>query len=281
MDPLICKALGLSDAPWPPDDLTLVGLTADEATPDRVEAAVLERMERLRVYQLTHPEPVTEAMNRLARALDALTGPAEPPAEPDPEPPPFEPSPLIEFPSRRTVSRPAPVRKQPHPPAVRPKPPPWPVRPGRERFYELARQRRLLRAWDGVGALLTEPNVRPTTRLGWVEAVAHLQSIALLDRGELATNSVFALARNGHGTQALIELTVLKRKTLADAWRMGRESLVEVIHRSRRRVGRRMPWHHVGRWLRRGQHAPEVIAALIGGTALIIAMMKLIHQNTG
>ena len=123
--------------------------------------------------------------------------------------------------------------------------------------------------------MLAEPTVHPTTRIAWIEAVANLQSIAVLDHGELAGNSVLALARTGGGTQSLTELTVLKRKSLADAWRTGRDTLIHVVKRSRCNVGRRMPWHHAARWLRRGQHAPEFAAALVGGAALILALVKL------
>src|SRR4051812_48324730 len=76
MDPLIRGALGIGDAPWPPDYATLLGLNPAEASVDEVEAAVLERMERLRQYQIRLPEPVTEAMNLLARALDDITSPS-------------------------------------------------------------------------------------------------------------------------------------------------------------------------------------------------------------
>jgi hypothetical protein len=74
---IIRSVLELSaGSPWPPDHLTLVGLSKAEATPARVESAVMERMGRLRNYQLAHPDEVTEAMNRLARAMVELTRPA-------------------------------------------------------------------------------------------------------------------------------------------------------------------------------------------------------------
>ena len=46
--------------------------------PTLVEAVVMQRMERLRTYQLAHPDEVTEAMNLLAWALVELTRPAPP-----------------------------------------------------------------------------------------------------------------------------------------------------------------------------------------------------------
>src|SRR5262245_18890381 len=73
MKPFVRSALGLTDsAPWPPDYHTLLGLTPETASPEAVELAVLDRMERLRAYQLAHPDEVTEAMNLLARALGEL-----------------------------------------------------------------------------------------------------------------------------------------------------------------------------------------------------------------
>src|SRR4051812_45940295 len=73
---LICSWLGLSSATWPPDHYRLLGLTPGAVDPGRVEQLVQERMERVRRYQLTHPELATEAMTRLAQALNCLTDPA-------------------------------------------------------------------------------------------------------------------------------------------------------------------------------------------------------------
>lgn len=72
---LICSCLQLSADHWPPDHYTLLGLDPREVEPARIEHSVQERMERLRRYQLTHAEQVTEGMNRLAQALVCLTDP--------------------------------------------------------------------------------------------------------------------------------------------------------------------------------------------------------------
>jgi len=72
---LICSCLGLSLSRWPPDYYTLLGLEPGEVDAGRLEEHVQERMERLRRYQLTHPEEATEGMNRLAQALVCLTDP--------------------------------------------------------------------------------------------------------------------------------------------------------------------------------------------------------------
>ena len=73
---LIRSWLQLPAGDWPPDHYTLLGLEAGESDVARIEQQVYERMEHVRRYQLTHPEPATEAMNRLAQALVCLTDPA-------------------------------------------------------------------------------------------------------------------------------------------------------------------------------------------------------------
>ncbi len=76
MNDLIRSVLELPPgSPWPPDHRALLGLSDTDTTPAIVEAAVLQRMERLRNYQLAHPDEVTDAMNRLARALVELSRP--------------------------------------------------------------------------------------------------------------------------------------------------------------------------------------------------------------
>jgi hypothetical protein len=72
---LICSWLALPEGEWPPDHFRLLGLTPDEATPERVEQQVHQRLEMVRQYQLLHPELVTEAMNRLAQAYLCLSDP--------------------------------------------------------------------------------------------------------------------------------------------------------------------------------------------------------------
>src|SRR5262245_20140855 len=72
---LISTWLDLPAEPWPPDHYTLLGLPPGEADPARVERHVQERLERVRQFQLAHPEQATEAMNRLAQAFVCLTDP--------------------------------------------------------------------------------------------------------------------------------------------------------------------------------------------------------------
>jgi hypothetical protein len=73
---LICAWLQLPSEEWPPDHYTLLGLKPREDDVGVIEQQVHTRMETVRRYQLLHPEPATEAMNRLAQALVCLTDPA-------------------------------------------------------------------------------------------------------------------------------------------------------------------------------------------------------------
>jgi len=73
---LICTWLEIADAVWPPDHYRLLGLEPGETSIERIEEQVHRRLESVRRYQLTHPDLVTEAMNRLAQAFVCLTDPA-------------------------------------------------------------------------------------------------------------------------------------------------------------------------------------------------------------
>ena len=70
---LVCSWLGLPAGCWPPDHYALLGIDRSEMDARRIEERVHERLMRLRHHQLNHPEEVTEAMNRLARAFACLT----------------------------------------------------------------------------------------------------------------------------------------------------------------------------------------------------------------
>jgi len=72
---LIQSWLQLPPGNWPPDHYTLLGVAPGEGDVARIEQQVYERMQRVRSYQLTHPELATDAMNCLAQALVCLTDP--------------------------------------------------------------------------------------------------------------------------------------------------------------------------------------------------------------
>ena len=73
---MLSKWLDLPTTPWPPDHYALLGLQPGQGETDEIELRVLERMEKLRRYQLIEPERATEGMNLLAQAMICLTDPA-------------------------------------------------------------------------------------------------------------------------------------------------------------------------------------------------------------
>lgn len=98
---LLCNWFGLPADAWPPDHYRLLGLPPGEADVALIEQRVHQRLDEVRRYQVRHPEPATEAMNRLAQAFVCLTdttqkrrydeglfGPSHPAPLPPPPPPP-------------------------------------------------------------------------------------------------------------------------------------------------------------------------------------------------
>lgn len=122
---MICGWLGLPPGGWPPDHYALLGLQPGTTDLALIEQCVHDRLDTVRRYQLSHPEPATEAMNRLAQALVCLSSPAEKkvydarllgrsltvltPPEPEPRP-------LV--PSAETAPPPPPVPAAPTPPPI-------------------------------------------------------------------------------------------------------------------------------------------------------------------
>jgi hypothetical protein len=72
---MICTWLGLPTPQWPPDHYALLGLPPGENNVQVIEQHVHDRLAKVRCYQISHPEPATEAMNRLAQAFMCLTDP--------------------------------------------------------------------------------------------------------------------------------------------------------------------------------------------------------------
>lgn len=70
---LICGWLGLAAGDWPPNHYALLGLEPGETDIALIEQQVHERVRLLRSYQLSNPEAVTAAMNRIAQAFTCLT----------------------------------------------------------------------------------------------------------------------------------------------------------------------------------------------------------------
>ena len=73
---LIRVWLNLPVGSWPPDHYQLLGLKRGESDPVVIERHAQQRLDKIHCYQLAHPEPATEALNRLAQAYLCLTEPA-------------------------------------------------------------------------------------------------------------------------------------------------------------------------------------------------------------
>jgi hypothetical protein len=294
MHAFVREALGLTlQEPWPPDYYTLLGLATDDVTPERVEAAVLERMERLRAYQLAHPEPVTEAMNLLANALVCLTDPMARQAydaglaAPGPEGPvalPLQPLADVERPRRRKRKR---RRTSGGPPRLPIGQVPVHLAAGdgavprepRDRVRRLVAVRRLLDAWDVVGTLLAIPDLAISRRVEAVEVVAALRRVAVYGEQHLDEEgpggAVFGLARSHPVVSTLVEMSEGRRELLSADWRAGRQVVIEAYWRARAGVGRRGEWHRLRRQLARSRrHAPEFILAGCVAVAIPVALVR-------
>jgi hypothetical protein len=275
---LICSVLGLPPGRWPPDHYTLLGLEPGPIDPARVEERVLERMERLRPYQLAHPDTVTDAMNRLARALVHLTEPdtRKRPSEagypdavlqPLPTPAPL-PALVEEEPGASyglvpeepavdvSVAGPA-LEVRPRRPSIRPR-----GDDARRQLYRrLATARRLRIAWQAAGRTLADA-VRPLRQpVEAVELVVALWEIRRLADGDpsaappvghtgQAGAIVGALARQANILHTFRHLLPDQRVTLAADWRAGADRIDETLRALQEHL-RRPPRQRLGRALRR------------------------------
>jgi hypothetical protein len=242
----ICSVLGLRSDGWPPDHYTLLGLTSGQVDPVQVEASVLERMERLRPYQLAHPDAVTDAMNRLAQALVCLTDPAARATYdaglqstalaqgsfPDLDDESIEPYPLVpdEPPALPMAMEPAhtPARRQGFRDAAR-----------RHLYRRLAVTRHLHNAWRSVGQLLAQADRSLRQPVETVEFVAALRDVRRWTDHTAAPPVghsgqpgalVGAFARRPHVLHAFRDLLRDQRAALAADWQAGRNVLAETLH---------------------------------------------------
>jgi hypothetical protein len=249
--PLICSALGVSPDRWPPDHYALLGLTLGDVDAATVEERVLARMERLRQYQLAHPDAVTDAMNRLAQALVCLTDPAakraydaslkprsvtamaNPPAEEfdgqyDLAPPELiAEAPILRLPQG---SRPSPLESRPRRP--------WHASGDarRQLYRRRALVRRLLHSWREVGDYLSDQSARlsPAEAIEFVgslidvrERLAEVEGFALPGQPGAV---VAGLARQQLPLFTFRHLLVEQRSALTADWLAG-ETRLAAIHR--------------------------------------------------
>lgn len=71
------QVFGIPPEEWEPNYYRLLGLQVGEPDLQAIEDRVLHFMEKLRQFQLTHPEMATSGMNLLATAIDCLTDPSK------------------------------------------------------------------------------------------------------------------------------------------------------------------------------------------------------------
>jgi hypothetical protein len=287
-DQQIRKWLALPDGPWPPDHYALLGLSPADADPGRVEQHAFDRMERLRQYQLSNPDAVTEAMNLLARAMDCLADPrsrseydrrqvtpgaspladstVEAAADPTADGSAALPSPGDEVLPESLVIAALPPPALPAAPAA-PPPPAEPAPPVlatawarrallvelRAGLGSLARARRLQRSWEAVGAWLEAD--RPPA--GWSEAdelARHLADILrFLPGGPPGLGDV---GGTGHLVVALarqpLTLATLRELLPSQRTALGRDwrEGVKALRRHRRHLRETLPRRPRPTWLR-------------------------------
>lgn len=249
-------------AAWPPDPHVLLGFPPGPVDPGEAEARALDRMDRLRPYQLLHPELVTEGMTRLAQALITFTEAPPPPAGYDLLDEPAPPRPVV--PSFEVVE------ERPYPSEELPLAEELPA--GRRWVYaRLAAVRRAVRAWDRVGLVLGDPDDpadTPARVMVLLEAVRPLRPLLPAVRGVMggvgeAGGVCAALVRQPLILDTFRRLLPDQRLALAADWRRGRDAL-RCEYAWLRRVSAQGRAHRAGRrgllavW-RRALHTPELL----------------------
>jgi hypothetical protein len=269
----VCAALALPPDPWPPDHYALLGLPRGPVEAERVEAHVLDRMERLRRYQLAHPDAVTDAMNRLAQALVCLTDPEAKRA--------YDAALGLVEPTPTTAAPPPPV---PPPPALAPAIPPEAAR--RTAYRRRAVLRRLRAAWDGAGRFLADADRAFATRIELVELTQHLGTIRSQTTEEATPltgvsgqpgSLTIGLARQPLLATTLYNLSPTYRRGLAGDWAAGTRRLDDAEQGLRQELS-----PGLRRWRRRLRRAAlaalvdhlDVTIVLAGLAALAVAIAR-------
>jgi hypothetical protein len=310
---IICAWLGVPLDQWPPDHYTLLGLSPGEKDSGRIEQQVQQRLEQVRRYQLTNPEPATEAMNRLAQAFVCLSDPQAKQAYDlalygsmnVPIPPAFE-SPTAEQPVAETAAdaeflslveeqrpageAPSPVLEEPAPP----EPPPVPdhARRGlgtRRAVYErIVRTRALLRLWERAEKSIGQPRkrlARPSEARELIDVMMAIRD-QLKDFPKLLGEAgqpgylVVSLARQTAVVPTFQTLLPSQRDALARDWSAGKKALQEhqtFLRRESRELRRKTL---IGQGLRAARgflnDHPAGWLVMLGLLALGIALLR--HQ---
>lgn len=257
-------------ADWPPDPHDLLGFPPGPVDPGEAEVRALDRMDRLRPYQLLHPELVTEGMTRLAQALIAFTEAPSPQPQyelaeelPPPSPPAYEV-----------------VQELPRTPEAQPA--------GRRWVYaRLSLVRRAVRAWDRLGLVLGDPDdaadtpVRVMLLLESVRTVRPLlPTLGGVMGGVGEPGGVCAaLARQPLILDTFRRLLPDQRLAVAADWRRGRDALRRE-YAWLRRVSAQARAHRAGRrglravW-RWAMHTPELLLLPL---FLLLLLARLRHR---
>jgi hypothetical protein len=344
---LIQTWLQLPPGRWPPDHYALLGIDRAETDSARIEQQVHARMDRLRSYQLTHPELATEAMNCLARALVCLSDPqarkaydqelfsaqaglenqpakapqtttveAERPPAVDQKlsdwqtsPPPLRQPHEVSWPasleamSKETLDNLVlPGLKAPDTATDTPPVPPPEVASDRKDvlpeltgfsrrglgskralYYQIARTRQLLWAWEQVGKYLNRPARLVSHPAEATDLIHHMGVIrdllpwtapALGQAGQPGY-LVLALARQQLIVPMLQTLLPSQREALARDWQAGHAVLRDArlfLHQELRTVRRRRGWRHALRVIGAGlRDHPGLVLVVLAWIAVNLA----------
>ena len=225
---LLREWLQLPAGPWPPETHTLLGLPTQGVTLFEAEQNAISRMELLRPHQLRHPELVTEGMNRLAQALLQFT--AQPAQAPEPvatvvlDAEVIEDTVLVAKPPKRRSKR-----------SVRPR------NALREAYRDLAKFRRVRRAWADLRVILATPAERLVT----AEVIARLsasRNLLLRHRSDrLEAHEAWTLMRSERPAPRIRSFSHEERQHLAADWDACRIVLETEYLESRQAISQRRP----------------------------------------
>jgi hypothetical protein len=270
---LIGAWLNIPTDPWPPDHYTLLGLNQGETDRTRIEQHVQERLEQVRRFQLAHPEPATEAMNRLAQAFVGLTdGRAKPVdavplatataaplqldwrAAPPPQRGAAAPADTVVPLAVETATLPeiVPLEEEA---AARPAPPvdlddrfraalPRGFATRRAVLEQVLLTRRMLAAWRGAGAYLTRetrPLSKPAEATDLIQRMQQVRGLLGAFAGFLGEAGepgylVAALARQAFIVPTLHDLQPSQRAALSRDWQTGLDLLIARLNFLRREL---------------------------------------------
>lgn len=261
---LICSILKVPPEPWPPNHYTLLGISTSEIDPARLEARASELSALLRTYQLSYPEPVTEALNRIAQALVCLQDPRAR-AEYDAQ--------LTGNRSAASRSPVAPRRERNH------------ADPRREPYRILAFGRKWLDGWMQLERWMGESRAQLHDRrdaAALMAAVGNLRELAkhqyaILFLDETTPGAtVMQLVRRRRTLHSWRKLSTDQKRLLAADWSAAANAFRRESRRRRQRIPkRRQPCQTMRRWTRYyvgdGLDLAIVVLALV---AVAIALVR-------